>query len=109
MDQNGFRDFYQRFGATLRVGGPPPREWLQHLDVARVLHSTRRSMHNDPPFASVDDLVEGLSLEADKGWQKGSRGHFTDLIRNMLKTDPKDRLDIGEVLAHPLLATRALE
>lgn len=114
VDQNGFRDFYQRLGNALRTGGPPPEEWLEYLDLERLSGWISSELPESRPILSKDQLISELSEAAAKGW--GDRGQysanaqhreFIDLIRRMVVTDPGARLDIAEVLAHPSLRREA--
>lgn len=105
IDQNGFRDLHRRLENTLRVGGPPPAEWLAHLDLDRLLSYTRSDHLENAPSAPTDHLNEKVTLLAAERWNRRALPEdFVDLMQGMLKTDPNDRLDIAGVLAHPWLS-----
>lgn len=105
IDQRGFRDLHQRLENTLRVGGPPPAEWLPHLDLDRLLSFTKSNNLKNPPSAPTDHLVEKMTLLAAERWKTHALPEdFIDLMQGMLKTSPNDRLDITGVLAHPWLS-----
>ncbi|KAL1852418.1 hypothetical protein Daus18300_012177 [Diaporthe australafricana] len=110
VDQRDFRDFYQRLGNTLRVGGPPPKEWLEYLDLESLSRSTSCNLPEGGTIMSTDQLVSELSEEAAKGWEDrkqhrwdGRQEEFIDLIQRMVTTVPSARLSIAEVLARPWL------
>lgn len=110
VDQHGFRDLYQHLGNTVRVGGPPPKEWLEYLDRERLLSSITRHITDGQKLAYTDQLMLEISLEAAEGWRRRAGLHwvaqpeeFVDLLQRMVTTVPGARLDIAEVLAHPWL------
>ncbi|KAL2276584.1 hypothetical protein FJTKL_00757 [Diaporthe vaccinii] len=110
VNQHGFRDLYQRLGNALRVGGPPPKEWLEYLDLDRLASSISCKLPEGGTIVSTDQLVSRLSEEAAKGWEErkqhrwdAQQEEFINLIQRMVMTVPSARLDIAEVLVHPWL------
>lgn len=108
--EDGFRDFYRPLAKALHIGGPPRKEWLEHLDYERLCGTVTDRVLGAPTFSSADQLIAWLSEEATRGWQERIKRHgdtqgqgLISLVERMVTTEPGDRVDIAGVLAHPFL------
>ena len=87
---------YQLYHA-LRLGGPPPKEWLTFWD----LEVYRQKDSRLPSFNKE---------EAWKAWEKddGSTEAVLDLVRRMVVTEPSERSSLCSLLSHPFFSDHSL-
>lgn len=88
---------YQLYQA-LRLGGPPPEEWLTFWDLKTFCKSTESWKKPIRPFYATD-----MAWECRRPKGEDESGVFLSFIRSMVITEPTNRSTIPELLEHPFL------